>query len=119
MDNKKATIFQVVILVLALILSLFSWVATSIARGLSRVNYGINIPYYYVWIAVFIILGLLAKLIFRKNNLILPTIGAMLFVALLILRIIISETTHIIDITIYDLIFILLPISSVLGFLYK
>ena len=124
MDLKKIiTTTQVVVLILAVMFCIMAWVSTSIARGLGGAGYRINIPYYYLWTAICIVLGLILALILRQSSLVLPIIGLMAFVALLIFKIIIIETTPSIintpDINPFDIILILLPAASILGLVFN
>jgi hypothetical protein len=116
MDYRKAvTIFQVVMLIYAIGLCIFHLLISGI-RGLGPG--GSQAPPvntdYYIWVAAFLTLGVILKLVFRQNDLILPIVGLMASVAIFFLLAIGSiNFEH--YMTYFDYIAILLPISSILG----
>lgn len=116
--KKVITISQVIMLILALGSSIYSYIGLAIGIGLGGHGYKpIVEPNYFIWLSSFIIMGLILKLILRQNNVILPIIGLMTFVALLIFTALLSEnfTQSISGFdTIQYIIIILLPIVSVL-----
>jgi hypothetical protein len=120
-DYKKLiSIFQVVMLILSLVLSIYCCVLSSLAMALGRVQYAINLSTYYIGLSIFIFLGLLVKLIFRHNDLVLPIIGLMASIAFITFFLIKYKYANSFDMGIinfaYYTIIILLPISSILGF---
>jgi len=92
--SKYATIYQVILLLAALVWSIFSWIAFAIVVGLQGVEYFRIFTYAYGYLAAFIIIMLTVKLILtlilkffsKKENWILPIGGIVVFVILLVLR---------------------------------
>ncbi len=116
MDYRKiVTIFQVVMHIFAIVLCIWNFTLSGLVGlgGPSAKHPPISSDY-YIWIAAFIGLGLILKLIFRQNDLIMPIVGLMVSVALFLLTAIFNRYYKE-PMSYFEYISILLPICSILG----
>ena len=113
---KLATIFQVVLLLLALGFSVLFYILSSIGKGMNHVEYIINIPTAYGFLTIFIILMIVLKL-FVKSDYILSIGGIIVFIIFLMLHYFVYKSTGTIRLTKYDFIYaitlVLLLVNSV------
>ena len=111
--RKAVTIFQVVMLIYVIGLCIFHlMISALVGLGPRSTPLPVN-SNYYIWVAVFISLGLILKLVFRQNDLVLPIVGLVAFVAMFFFAIVSRNVKG--SIFYFDYIAVLLPISSILG----
>ena len=113
---KLATIFQVILLFLAVCFSFLFYILSSIGKGMNHVDYVVNIPTAYGCLSVFIVLIMVLKLLI-KSNYILSVGGIIVFIVFIILHYFVYKSTCTIRLTKYDFVYaitlILLLINSI------
>lgn len=114
---KFAARVQVILLILSLIFSIWYWFLAALAKGLKKFEYLIDMPTVCIYLSIFIGIVFILKLIFLKNNYILPIGGAIVFIWFIIINWIVYLNNDSFHLSIFDYVYfpmlLLLLINSV------